>query len=526
MAEPNNSQGKSTKAKLEEFLKVAPQFRLGELPTEKSHPLTQNLSALCHENPIEALALFHRLDCQALNVVKSNLVPLHRLAQRVGEVLHSGGSIYLTGCGSTGRLSLACESLWRKEKSGTAWEDRVIAFMAGGDIAMVRSVESFEDHPEYGVRQLEESGFQEGDLLIATTEGGETPFVIGATERASEISSRAPFFLYCNPDTILASVASRSAQVLGNAQIEKICLSTGPMALSGSTRLQASTALMAAVGGALLTYENPSRFSDWIEQLYAFWKGLDTSPLSDFVKNEASHYKAGGRIKYVSDPDLAITVLTDTTERAPTFSMFPFANDKEAATPLSACSLSIPLANNRKSAWRMLLGRDPCGLEWQALGGIATSDRLLGFDFSNAAVEIHSAQGSNERDNQKNVNLDFNLTRTALGLKLQLGEECWNIPTGSIPPISIHLILKMLLNAHSTLVMGRLGRFNGNLMTWVKPSNYKLVDRAIRYTDQMLTAKGINRSYAEIAEACFELMQANNTDQPLVLAMVAKLSGP
>ena len=47
-------------------------------------------------------------------------------------------------------------------------------------------------------------------MLISTTEGGETPFVIGATEAALSISERTPFFLYCNPDKILIETAERS----------------------------------------------------------------------------------------------------------------------------------------------------------------------------------------------------------------------------------------------------------------------------------------------------------------------------
>lgn len=37
---------------------------------------------------------------------------------------------------------------------------------------------------------------------------------------------------------------------------------------------------------------------------------------------------------------------------------------------------------------------------------------------------------------------------------------------------------KMALNAHSTVIMGRLGRLVGNTMTNVSPANLKLVGRA------------------------------------------------
>ena len=50
-------------------------------------------------------------------------------------------------------------------------------------------------------------------------------------------------------------------------------------------------------------------------------------------------------------------------------------------------------------------------------------------------------------------------------------------------PLFKHLVLKMILNTHSTLIMGRLGRYEGNVMTYVRASNNKLIDRAIRYID-------------------------------------------
>lgn len=49
-----------------------------------------------------------------------------------------------------------------------------------------------------------------------------------------------------------------------------------------------------------------------------------------------------------------------------------------------------------------------------------------------------------------------------------------------------HIFLKMLLNTHSTLVMGRLGKIKSNFMIWVRPTNNKLIDRSIRYVKYML----------------------------------------
>ena len=66
---------------------------------------------------------------------------------------------------------------------------------------------------EADARQVREIGFKDGDLLVSTTEGGETPSVIGATEEAARISRRKPWFLYCNPDEVLHEQVARSLRV-------------------------------------------------------------------------------------------------------------------------------------------------------------------------------------------------------------------------------------------------------------------------------------------------------------------------
>lgn len=45
-----------------------------------------------------------------------------------------------------------------------------------------------------------ELGFKEGDLLIGSTEGGETSWVIGAVWKSTEITQRKPYILYGNTD--------------------------------------------------------------------------------------------------------------------------------------------------------------------------------------------------------------------------------------------------------------------------------------------------------------------------------------
>lgn len=499
---------------LGEFLKVASQFRLGDLPTEQLHPLTRELSSLACSRPDEALGILHRIDAAALSVLAANRDRLRGLAARMGETLRSGSRIHLAGCGSTGRLALACESIWRKTHSGTPLADQVTAFMAGGDSALVRAVEGFEDHPEFGERQLLESRFRDGDLLVAATEGGETPFVIGAVELAAEISSRAPCFLYCNPDEVLSRTVARSARVLADARIEKFCLSVGPMALSGSTRMQASTVLMAAIGYSIQAFLDPDGIEASLQSLACRWQALDTRFLAAFVEREADLYQAGHFLDYEAGPDLAVTLLTDTTERAPTFGFPPFENSRDEADLPAPCDLCLPGSPDSEAAWLALLGRPPRGLEWPDLDGRASREFLLGFDFSRWHAEkrrMLCGPGNHHV---------FWIALSPPALEFALDGLRHRLDVGGLSMLSIHLVLKMLLNAHSTLVMGRLGRYDGNVMTWVKPGNYKLIDRAVRYADTLLRQRGLGIPYDSLARACFELRDRVPGSKSLVHALV------
>nr|NIP94264.1 SIS domain-containing protein [Akkermansiaceae bacterium] len=169
---------------LERFLEVAAEFRLGELETEQPHPATGELSRLAREDPGAAVEVLKQVDLNALVCLESFNPRLEFLAAAMAETLDRGRRIFLCGCGATGRLSISLETFAREGLLGDDLGERVIGFMAGGDAALVRSIERFEDYPQYGVRQLRELGFADGDLMIGITEGGETPFVIGATEEA------------------------------------------------------------------------------------------------------------------------------------------------------------------------------------------------------------------------------------------------------------------------------------------------------------------------------------------------------
>ena len=161
--------------KAEKFLFIASQYNLGKLVTESSHPATRDLSYLAVNSLPEAIAKLKKLDNSTIKVLSEKVHEICRLKIIISDTFKSGNNVYFCGCGATGRLSLTIETLWRQVHHGEKNENRVFSFMAGGDVALIRSIENFEDYPEYGARQLLEAGFKDGDLLIGTTEGGGNP---------------------------------------------------------------------------------------------------------------------------------------------------------------------------------------------------------------------------------------------------------------------------------------------------------------------------------------------------------------
>jgi N-acetylmuramic acid 6-phosphate etherase len=65
--------------------------------------------------------------------------------------------------------------------------------------------------------------------------------------------------------------------------------------------------------------------------------------------------------------------------------------------------------------------------------------------------------------------------------------------------------------------MGRMSRYDGNVMTWVRSSNYKLIDRTIRYVSMILRQNQIEVPYDEIARKIFEIKDKVPSDRPLVV---------
>lgn len=501
----------------ESFLAIASQFQLGDLDTEKPHPLSLNLSTLAKSNLPVAIDCLVQIDIEALKQLEGKAEQIARLGNDIHDTLNSDGRIFLCGCGATGRLSISLEVFCRSGLVEKSFEDRVIGFMAGGDAALIKSIERFEDIPQYGKDQLLELGFTSNDLLISSTEGGETPFVIGATEAATLHSNRTPWFLYCNPDAVLVKNAERSRKVIENKRIHKLNLSVGPMGLSGSTRMQSSTVIMAAIGWAIEYGNDAEAILTRILILKKYLQSNNISCIARFIEKESNEYLNGRYISYRSQ-SCAVTVLTDTTERAPTFSLAPFENRFSIHDTPGWCYLIQEHVNDSKAAWLDLLKREPRCLEWEGISKFTGKNYLYGFTIGRNGKNLREIKTGSDAHScfiieEHNDELIWQFKDLKETFKLR-----------GLSLLEKNLVLKMLLNIHSTLIMGVLERYEGNLMTFVRPSNNKLIDRAIRYIRLLCKKRGLPiPDYVKTAHLVFTYKDSLKAGNAIVLKVLEEI---
>jgi len=566
----SNRLGVSPSAQSQDFVANKQPFQLHSLLTEQRHPRSFDLSARIAADTADGLSSLLAVDediAKALQGVADDparLAALEAASREITRALREGHRLYFYGTGSTGRLAETIESgLWRPFWQRTATSpvmakidarypglgERVRGEITGGDRALIASLEGFEDIPEIGRLQLQDNGIQPQDLVFAVTEGGETSAVIGTALAAADqagADARRTWFVYNNPDEVLRPF-ERSRRVLDDARITKIPLPTGPQAITGSTRMQATTTSLYVLGVVL---EDATRallrevlsddelatlgFSDAsiADRLRGFTTLQQTAAvaapkLAAWTDREAASYANGRRATYLATRAL-MPVFVDVTERAPTFRLGPL-DPVNASERRSWIQVWTPAADGAQ-AWQALLHRPFHGLDKAlylppfengipdpylreaALRGLSNAgdEQQALYDLSYSPTNMQRnapAAGdsgalillgdeAHQQANQQWLDaataagaelvlfsvsarpLDSDVLRDVAALPRPVPVIAVTVSQRDAFELNQTIVLKMLLNAHSTGVMAKQGRVVGNTMTSVQPGNLKLIGRA------------------------------------------------
>ena len=386
------------------------QFHLYSLQTEQRHPKTWNLSFVLQSDTEAGLRMLLSVDrdiSERIRQLQQDVALLEQAAAAIVRAVLAGRKIYVYGCGATGRLAKQMEStfwrpFWKKVKQRPCWarlrarvgddiEDALTGEMTGADRALVSSLEGFEDLQLIGRLQLQDHGIRRGDVVICVTEGGETSSVIGTIlaaldqygpiDEAILEEARSNLYFICNNPVSVLLPFERSAAVLHNPAITHIDLTTGPQAITGSTRMQATTIETFVVGVILeealervletcldrdelrgMGFGAHSGLSGRLADFETARQAVETAAgeIAGFTDLEQSTYRRNRFATYLANRAL-ITVFIDSTERSPTFRLYPLDKVED---PQRRCWAQVwTEAHDLHSAWRSFLGRPFRGLD-------------------------------------------------------------------------------------------------------------------------------------------------------------------
>jgi N-acetylmuramic acid 6-phosphate etherase len=224
-------------------------------PTEAILDATRDIDQWSAERIVQAI---HGEDGRAWEAVGAVLPRVVEAAEVLVVALNGGGRWFNVGAGTSGRIG-ALDAAEIPPTFGLP-HHRVQAVVAGGDAALLRAVEGAEDHPERAAFALRERGLRAGDVVVAISASGRTPFTLGSLDAAHEVGART-VGITCNPGSPLALAAEIA-----------IVPVVGPEVIAGSTRMKGglaqkmvlnllSTTVMVRMGyvaGNLMTHLVPS----------------------------------------------------------------------------------------------------------------------------------------------------------------------------------------------------------------------------------------------------------------------------
>ena len=144
------------------------------------------------------------------------------------EALGDHGRLIYVGAGTSGRVAGQDGA----ELTPTfAWpQERVKFVMAGGENALLASVEGAEDDVADAVRQIDAAHLSPHDVVIAVAASGTTPFTVTALQQAGIYRA------------VTVGVANNRDTALITSAKYPVLIETGPELIAGSTRMKAGTA--------------------------------------------------------------------------------------------------------------------------------------------------------------------------------------------------------------------------------------------------------------------------------------------
>jgi len=193
--------------------------------TELSNPRSADID---RKSTLEIVRIINDEDGKIPDAVTRELGNIAKIIDSVVDALRAGGRVFYVGAGTSGRLGVLDAS--EMPPTFGVSPSMFQGIVAGGSVALRRSIEAAEDDEESAAHELARRGFSCSDVLIGLSASGRGSFVLAASKEAKRIGARV-FGVTCNAKSPLSRIADRT-----------VTLRVGPEVIAGSSRMKCGTA--------------------------------------------------------------------------------------------------------------------------------------------------------------------------------------------------------------------------------------------------------------------------------------------
>lgn len=250
----------------------------------------------------------------AVAAVRAALPALTEAASAAADALGETGRLIYAGAGTSGRVAV---------QDGVElpptfdWPlERIVFALAGGETALLSSVEGAEDDAGDGAARMNAARVGSSDVVIGVAASGTTPFTVAAIGRATELGA------------VTIGVANNAGTPLLDAARFPVLVETGSELIAGSTRMKAGTAqkvvlnlistgIMIRLGrvyrGMMINMHTANaKLRLRAEQMVAHIAGCDAATASAALETAQGDIKRATLVVLGATPDRASALLAHT----------------------------------------------------------------------------------------------------------------------------------------------------------------------------------------------------------------------
>ena len=166
-------------------------------------------------------------DKKVADAVALAIPQITKLVDALAERFEKGGRLFYIGAGTSGRLGILDAS--EIPPTYGMPHERVVGLIAGGDIAIRKSVEHAEDDKEQAWKDLMSHDINDLDVVVGIAASGTTPYVLGGIADARKNG------------LLTAGITNNPGSPLAKSVEIPIEMNVGPEFVTGSTRMKSGT---------------------------------------------------------------------------------------------------------------------------------------------------------------------------------------------------------------------------------------------------------------------------------------------